>query len=140
MKQLSLNDFVMQFTPAMQVRLRDYAARDDVQVLVAWDNAGKLSANAFTEVPTEWPEGTVSVYSKQPLSAQAQDAVAKSKTMQAVALVEQGMSAYAAAKQLGISPSAVSRAIQRREDKTVCPCCGQVVREGFKVDRAVLKR
>lgn len=63
----------------------------------------------------------------------------KSKTMQAVALVEAGMSAYAAAKKLGINPSAVSRALSRREDKTICPCCGQVVREGFKVDRAVVK-
>ena len=140
MKQLTLNDFVAQFSPAMQVRLRDYAAQPDTQVLVAWDNAGKLSVSAFTSVPEEWPEGTVSVYSKQPLPAHAQDAVAKSKTMQAVELVEQGMTAYAAAKQMGINASAVTRALQRREDKTICPCCGQIVREGFKVDRSVLKR
>jgi hypothetical protein len=138
-KQLTLDQFVMQFSPAMQVRLRDHASRPDTQVLVAWDNAGKLSASAYTAVPDEWPEGTVSVYSKTPLPAHAQDAVAKSKTMQAVALVEQGMTAYAAAKQVGINASAVTRALQRREDKTICPCCGQIVREGFKVNRAVLK-
>lgn len=140
MKQLNLNDFVAQFSPAMQVRLRDYAGQPDTQLLVAWDNAGKLSVSAFTAVPEEWPEGTVSVYSKLPLPAHAQDAVAKSKTMQAVALVEQGMTAYAAAKQLDISPSAVTRALQRREGKQLCPCCGQIVREGFKIDRTVLKR
>ena len=62
------------------------------------------------------------------------DPMAKSKTMQALDMVLiDGMTAYAAAKKVGINPSAVTRAIQRREDKKICPCCGQVVREGFKV-------
>jgi len=61
-------------------------------------------------------------------------AMAKSKTMQALDLVLiDGMTAYAAAKKVGINASAVSRALARREDKKICPCCGQVVREGFKV-------
>lgn len=68
-------------------------------------------------------------------------AMAKSKTMKALDLVLiDGMTAYAAAKEVGINASAVSRALARREDKTICPCCGQVVREGFKVDRSVLKK
>jgi predicted transcriptional regulator len=64
----------------------------------------------------------------------------KSKTMQALDLVKEGMSAYAAAKQLGISQTAISRALSRREDKEICPCCGQVVREGFKVNKSILKK
>lgn len=64
----------------------------------------------------------------------------KSKTMQALDLVKEGMSAYAAAKQLGISQTAISRALSRREDKEICPCCGQVVREGYSVDKAKLKK
>lgn len=61
-------------------------------------------------------------------------AMPKSKTMQALDMVLiDGMTAYAAAKKVGINPSAVTRAIQRREDKKICPCCGQIVREGFKV-------
>lgn len=62
------------------------------------------------------------------------DGMPKSRTMKALDLVLQdGLTAYAAAKKVGISQSAVSRALSRREDKTICPCCGQVVREGFKV-------
>lgn len=64
----------------------------------------------------------------------------KSKTMQALDLVlKDGLTAYAASKQVGISQSAISRALARREDKVICPCCLQVVREGFKVNKAVLK-
>lgn len=64
----------------------------------------------------------------------------KSRTMKALDLVLiNGMTAYAAAKEVGINPSAVSRALARREDKTLCPCCRQVVREGFRIDKSVLK-
>lgn len=64
----------------------------------------------------------------------------KSKTMQALDLVlKDGLTAYAAAKQVGINQSAVSRALARREDKDICPCCGQIVREGFRVNKAALK-
>lgn len=63
----------------------------------------------------------------------------KSKTQGALELIEKGMTPYAAAQEVGISPSTVYRALGRRQDKTVCPCCGQVVREGFEINRAVLK-
>jgi predicted transcriptional regulator len=65
-----------------------------------------------------------------------------SKTQQAVALVDGGMSAYAAAQKLEISASAISRALARREAAKgrICPCCSQVVRAGFKVNKAVLKK
>jgi predicted transcriptional regulator len=54
-----------------------------------------------------------------------------SKTKEAIKLVEQGMTVYAACKQLGLSRSAVSRAIARKEENKdrLCPCCGQVVRD-----------
>ena len=135
MQQQNLEDFVSQFGAAMQVKLRDYAARDDIQVLVAWDNAGKLSVSAFTQIPDEWPEATVAFFSKLPVPQAVADVaeVVKSKTMQAIDLVAQGMTAYAAAKQVGISRSAVHRALSRRDGKDLCPCCGQVVRAGFSV-------
>ncbi|ABM41183.1 MULTISPECIES: helix-turn-helix domain-containing protein [Diaphorobacter] len=63
----------------------------------------------------------------------------KSKTQGALELIEKGTTPYAAAQKMGISPSTVYRAMGRRQDKNVCPCCGQVVREGFEIDRAVLK-
>lgn len=64
----------------------------------------------------------------------------KSKTQWALELIEKGMTPYAAAQEVGISPSAVYRALGRRQGKDVCPCCGQVVREGFSINRAVLKK
>lgn len=63
----------------------------------------------------------------------------KSKTQGALELIEKGTTPYAAAQKMGTSPSTVYRAMGRRQDKNVCPCCGQVVREGFEIDRAVLK-
>lgn len=41
------------------------------------------------------------------------------------------MSPAAAAKEVGISSTAVYRAMERKAGKTTCPSCGQVVREGF---------
>ena len=41
---------------------------------------------------------------------------------------------YAVAKQFGISASAIYRARKRRAGKIICPCCGQVVREGFVIE------
>ncbi len=63
----------------------------------------------------------------------------KSKTQQALDLVRQGMTPYAAAQQAGISPSVVYVAIKRQQDKTLCPCCGQVARDGFQINHDALK-
>lgn len=122
----------------MRHKLRVTADRDDVRYLVAAQADGKLTASVFTHKPATWPPRVVAVFCKRKLQEIAE--VAKSKTMQAMDLIkEEGLSAYAAAKRLGINPSAVTRALQRREDKAICPCCGQVVREGYDVDRSVLK-
>ena len=139
MKHLTLDQFLIDLPWSDNVRhkLRVTADRDDLRYLVAWDNAGKLSASAYTSTPDAWPDTAVAIWCKRPLP---DTALAKSKTMQAVELVlDQGLTVYAAAKQIGINQSAVHRALQRREDKDVCPCCGQVVREGFSIDPSVLK-
>lgn len=54
-----------------------------------------------------------------------------SRTQEAIRLVENGMSAYAAAKLMGISAAAVSRGLARKKanDHRRCPCCSQVIRE-----------
>lgn len=44
---------------------------------------------------------------------------------------------YAVAKKYGITPGAVYKARKRREGKVICPCCGQVVREGFVIEGVV---
>lgn len=54
-----------------------------------------------------------------------------SKTQEAIKLVEGGMTAYAAAKKVGINESAVSKGLQRKRSNLDrrCPCCEQVIRD-----------
>lgn len=65
--------------------------------------------------------------------------MALSKTQQALALVKDGMSVREAARQVGVTEPTIYIAIGRNKDKQQCPCCGQVVRAGFEVNRDVLK-
>lgn len=63
-----------------------------------------------------------------------------SKTQQALALMkEEGIGASEAARRVGIKAGTVLSAVMRTKGKELCPCCGQVVREGFEIDRSVLK-
>lgn len=65
----------------------------------------------------------------------------KSKTQQALdwLSVNPGHSAYEAAAQFGLTPTAVYRAQARKKGKVICPCCGQVVRKGFELNQALIK-
>lgn len=67
--------------------------------------------------------------------------MAKSKTQQAIDLMNAnpGMTAYAAASQVGVTEQAIYGALKRTQGRKQCPCCGQVVREGFEINRDVLK-
>ena len=64
--------------------------------------------------------------------------MALSKTQQALRLVSQGVPIKVAAQQAGVAESTLRVAIGRTKGKEQCPCCGQVVREGFEIDRSVL--
>ena len=102
-------------------KLRVVADRDDIKHLVASYVDKKLTASMFTVTPDEWPLNAV-VWTKAPKAGM-------SKTMQALQLIDdEGFTAYAAAKRLGISAAAITRAQQRRAGKQICSCCGQVVR------------
>lgn len=133
MKQLTLDQFLaLGWSTSLRQKLQGMAD-SGIAALVAWDNAGKMSASAYTEEPPELPETTVAVWRRQPLPPSIAETM-KSRTQQAVELVlSKGVSPHAAAKQLGVHASAVYRAITRAKQKTLCPCCGQVVREGFTV-------
>lgn len=65
--------------------------------------------------------------------------MALSKTQQALRLVAQGLAVKAAAEQAGVAESTLRMAMGRTKGKELCPCCGQVVREGFEINRDVLK-
>ena len=124
----------MGWTPGVRAKLADLVkSNPDVRYLVAWDNAGKLSGSAFSAQPEVWPDRAVALWSKEvkPKAAKvakARPVAGSSRTMQAVALVADGMSTYAAAKQIGVNQSAVHRAITRRVGKEICSHCGQVVK------------
>ena len=63
-----------------------------------------------------------------------------SKTQQALALMEaEGIGVSEAARRVGIKAGTVLSAVMRMRGKDICPCCGQVVRAGFEIDRSVLK-
>jgi hypothetical protein len=56
-----------------------------------------------------------------------------SKTQQALLRVANGEKPPTIAKDLGISSAAIYAAMKKREGRVICPCCSQVVREGFAV-------
>jgi hypothetical protein len=127
MKHQTLDEFLQtnNWSTNLKNKLRETAENPATKYLVAWDNAGQISASAYTAKPPEWPETAVAVWARD----KDLDPASKSRTMMAVDLVEKdSMTVYAAAKALGINQSAVHRAIKRREDKNVCPCCNQVIR------------
>lgn len=65
-----------------------------------------------------------------------------SKTQEALRLLrEKGLTPYAAAKEVGITPTTLYTAIKREEAKgamAACPCCGSMV-SAEKINRRVLK-
>ena len=127
MTPVTLADFLdLDWSDNVRHKLRVMADRDDIKHLVASYVDKKLTASVFTVTPDEWPLNAV-VWTKAPKAG-------LSKTMQALQLIDdEGLSAYAAAKRLGISAAAITRAQQRRAGKQICACCGQVVRLGMTV-------
>ena len=65
--------------------------------------------------------------------------MAISKTMQAVRRVQAGETVREVARALDISEAAIYAQLKREQGLERCPCCGQVVKEGFKIDSSVLK-
>ena len=127
MKHQTLDEFLESngWSANVKGKLQAISKNKATKYLVAWDNAGQMSASAYTAKPDEWPETAVAIWSKD----KDLDPATKSRTMLAVDRVEKdGMTVYAAAKALGINQSAIHRAIKRREDKDICPQCNQVIR------------
>lgn len=127
MKQLTLHQFLvgLGWTESMKNKLTEFSDRENVKYLVAFSADGKLTASAFEEPPEDgWPAHAIAYWSKV---KDTPAKIAKSKTMEALALVDQGMTRYAAAKKVGISESAVHRAWHRRQGKNICPTCNQII-------------
>lgn len=127
MKPLTLEQFLdLPWSDNVRHKLRTAVADREEVVMIAWDNAGKLSASVFTAMPDVMPDNTKAFWVKTAAPASS----GLSKTMQAVQLVQaEGLTPYAAAKQVGINASAVHRALARREGRDVCPHCNQVIKD-----------
>jgi hypothetical protein len=76
---------------------------------------GALKVQAWTELPKTWDSHMVYI-------------PAISRTQQALLLIDSGWSAYRACKVVGLSQAAVSRARKRREGRSTCPSCGQLMK------------
>ena len=128
MSPMPFNVFLdLGFTDNLRRILQVTADRDNVMALSAHDKNGKVSAQAWEALPEEWPSETIGIWIKECKPK-------RSRTMQAVDLVlDEGLTVYAAAKAVNVHQSAVHRALNRRGDKEICPCCAQVIREGFGV-------
>jgi len=116
---MTLDEFLALF-PSANTRRAIEIASQDAAYLVAYNKEnGSLACSAYTDKPDEMPDNVVAIWSKIP----------KSRTMQAVELItDEGLTVYAAAKQVGVNQSAVHRAIKRRDGKDICPSCGRVMR------------
>ena len=55
----------------------------------------------------------------------------QSKTMLALDRIAAGEKVAVVAREVGISTAAIYAALKRRDGKNICPCCGQIMREGF---------
>lgn len=115
------------FSAKYREAIRKMAEQDEVRALTAYWRGNEVRAQAWDGVPDEWPDDTIAIWIKESKPI-------RSRTMRAVDLVlDEGMTVYAAAKACNVNQSAVHRAMARRNAKELCPCCGQVVREGFGV-------
>lgn len=140
MKTLALSELLAHFpSDIIKAKIQAFALRDDVEVLaLTRKEDGSPKAVAFPSIPKPWPADVEAVWLRypsklapkvrEPRATKPQAEVVKSRTMQALDLIADGMTAYAAAKKLDISEAAISRAISRRKDKPICPHCNQVIR------------
>lgn len=63
-----------------------------------------------------------------------------SRTAQAIALIEQGISQAEACRRVGVGDSAVSKARKSKMENAerICPCCTQIIRKGVAVNQSVM--
>ena len=116
---MTFNEFLALFPSANTRRAIEIAAQDAAYLVAYTKENGSLACSAYTDKPDEMPDNVVAIWSTNP----------KSRTMQALDLVsDEGLTVYAASKQVGVNQSAVHRALKRRDGKDICPSCGQVMR------------
>lgn len=144
---LTLDEFTLICSPGVREKVRAAAADPTVDAIAAYRKGSGYELRIYRDGAPLNP-GAVALWRPEPPAPPAPpvspatgtlDAV-KSRTMQALDLIlRDGLTPYAAAQATGIDPSAVYRALARQAGRDRCPCCGQLVREGYTVDRSVLR-
>lgn len=115
------------WSDAVRQQLHAHMAQGKAEAYSAELTAGgKLKARVWAENPGEWDTDLVyEAVAASDLIAPA--ALPVSRTAQALELIrEKGWTAYRACKAVGVSQSAVSRALARNPVR--CPTCGQPVK------------
>lgn len=129
MQILDLDKFLydLPWSDNVRSKLRVIADRDNLRYLLAVKIDGRVTCSAWDKKPDSF-ENVIAIWSKR--GDDPTTPSPKSRTMQAIDLVlDDGLTVYAAAKQVGVNESAVHRALGRRKDKEICPCCNQVIRQ-----------
>lgn len=121
---MDLQEFLkLNWSDAMRQKLKRIALDPKTIAISANKRDDKYYATVWQEMPVNFPPATHSVWIKP-------DDVS-SRTQKALKLVREGQTAYQAAKALGISPTAIYRAQKRMQNRPVCECCGQVIRQAL---------
>lgn len=119
MKLFNLNGVLELFSESERPRITQ--ALEKVPNVAVYRNPDSLRISLHALTPE--PEMTLDDGSE--LVGTFSRPVTDSRTQRALQLIrDTGCSAYSAAKQVGIHPSAITRA-QQRARQPHCPCCGQ---------------
>ena len=101
---LSLN-----FSENVRKKLENIFASQKYYAVVAYNDEGRIKAVVFEEPTDEFPDNAIAFVRRR-------SGAVKSRTARAVDLVlNHGYTAYGASKEIGISPQAVHRALDRRK-------------------------
>lgn len=121
----SWDDFIVLFSEDVQHKLRERATQADTRAMLAVKDGKNVVCavlNRDFELDDLIRPGVMGIWIRNAVKDRS------SKTAQALALVRGGMSAWQAAKAIGITYSGVHAAIRRQEGKQICPACKQPLR------------
>lgn len=130
METISLDELLMLFKSPVHPQLKEALNRDEVRGLAVFESHdGQVrSARPFTsrDLPKSTAQSVVRAIYLKPEAV-----LLGSRTKEALKWLENNptKSAYSAAHKFGITPGAIYAAMRRRRGKSICPCCGQVMKE-----------
>jgi len=126
MKLFNLPDLLDLFSESDRPRIQQALEKVPNVAVYKHPETARISLHALT------PEPETTLTDGAELIGTFMRPVNLSRTQQALHLMQTtGCSAYSAAKQVGIHPSAITRA-RKQASKPHCPCCGQALQVKIK--------